>query len=334
MRKEIIDNEKDQYTMSQFLNDELVNDRNKGSLSISSGYFNIGGYSLIRDKLCNFSKKPDFNLRLLFGREAIKPDDERKSFESILEEIPDANEETNLQQELSSLELEWQSVELVDDLINFLSLPGVSVRTNKNRFNHSKCYIFDDSAAVGSSNLTRAGLARNVELNAILYQPSYQKELLVRDKRRWADADDAKSELIQSSRPRSLVIPLDPFRMYMKLLYEYYRPRLKEIDKARDTRIELTEFQRDAAVSSLRIIEKYGGVIISDSTGLGKTHIGLSLLRDLPYVTRKKILLIAPKQVLDAVWEPRLEQESIKTRSQTLEGTGTENFDSKEVSGL
>lgn len=35
MRKEIIDNQKDLYTMSQFLNEELHNDRNKGRLSIS-----------------------------------------------------------------------------------------------------------------------------------------------------------------------------------------------------------------------------------------------------------------------------------------------------------
>ena len=77
----------------------------------------------------------------------------------------------------------------------------------------------------------------------------------------------------------------------------------------------------------MRIIDKYGGVIISDSTCLGKTHIGLSLLRELASVRRQKVLLIAPRQVVDAVWEPRLTEESIKTTNISLESTGTVSFD-------
>lgn len=327
MRKEIIDNEKDHYTMAGFLNEELHNDRNKGRLSISSGYFNVGGYQLVRDSLWEFTRRPSFNLRLLFGKEAIKSEEDAKSFEELVERLPDSKNETDLQTELNKLDLEWESAKLVDDLIRFLSQDKVHVRSNKNRFNHSKCYIFDEAAAVGSSNLTRAGLAGNVELNAVLYQPSAQKELLDWFERRWNEAQDAKSELISVLENSKFGLPLEPYKMYMKLLFEYYRQRLEELDKAKDTRVELTEFQRDAVVSAERIIDRFGGVIVSDSTGLGKTHIGLSLLRNLASVKRKKVLLISPKQVQDAVWEPRLMEESIKTKNVTLESTGTDNFD-------
>ena len=46
-KKEIIDNEKDKYTMSQFLEFQLNYVNNKGELDISSGYFNISGYDLL-----------------------------------------------------------------------------------------------------------------------------------------------------------------------------------------------------------------------------------------------------------------------------------------------
>jgi hypothetical protein len=60
---------------------------------------------------------------------------------------------------------------------------------------------------------------------------------------------------------------------------------------------------------------------------LGKTHIGLSLLREFASVRRNRVLLIAPRQVLDVVWEPRLLEESIKTKNESLEATGTASFD-------
>lgn len=327
MKKEIIDNQKDHYTMANFLNEQLQSNLNKGQLWISSGFFNVGGYHLLRDSLNQFSTKKDFDMRLLFGKESITIEEDTKSFEELAERVQ--NDETPLQGELSKLDLEWESAKLVDDLIHFLTLEKVQVRTNKNRFNHSKCYILDDVAAVGSSNLTRAGLAGNVELNAVLYQPSAQKELREWFERRWQDAQDAKAELIGVLEGSKFGLPLDPFIMYMKLLYEYYRPRLEELEKGRGTKVELTDFQRDAATTAYRIMEKLGGVIISDSTGLGKTHIGLSLLKDVVY-NRKRVLLIAPRQVIDAVWEPRLRDESIKTVNVSLESTGTDNFEPAE----
>jgi ERCC4-related helicase len=52
----------------------------------------------------------------------------------------------------------------------------------------------------------------------------------------------------------------------------------------------------------------------------------LELLREFVAVKRKKALLVAPAQVLDTVWEPKLLEESIKTKNVTLESTGTPNF--------
>lgn len=327
-KRDIIDNDKDKYTMAAFLNEELKNSKNAGAIDISSGYFNVAGYNLLRESLWDFTKRQEFKLRMLFGKEAIKEENDAKSFEEQIETVEKTTDkEYSVAKELSGMTLEWESAKTVDDLVAFLKQNKVEVKTNKNRFNHSKCYILDDSAVVGSSNLTAAGLRHNVELNAVLYQASAIKEVKEWFEKRWLDAEDAKAELIKTLEESKFGHPLEPFLMYMKLLYEYYRPRLEELEKSKAARVELTEFQRDAVISALRILDKYGGVVIADSTGLGKTHIGLSLLRELASVRRKKVLLVAPRQVLDSVWEPRLLDESIKTKNRSLEVTGTDSFD-------
>ncbi len=114
--------------------------------------------------------------------------------------------------------------------------------------------------------------------------------------------------------------------MYMKFLYEYYRPRLEELEQEKGKILELAGFQQDAFSSAKRILAKYGGVLIADSTGLGKTHIALELLREYVAVRRMKAMVIAPSQVLNAVWEPKLNEESIKTMNITIEKTGTSSF--------
>lgn len=318
MKKEIIDNETDRYTMAQFLNEALK--RNGGPISIASGYFNVEGFAKVRDSLWNSTKRDNFNLRLLFGREATSKKDTTPTIE-----FRDSTE-TPITTEIDNLTIDEQNAMLVDDLINFLTLDQVQVKKNPERFTHAKCYIFDDAVVVGSSNFTRAGLTTNLELNAVLYQPSAQQQVRNWFDRRWSEGEDAKQELIQILEDSKFGLPLEPFIMYMKFLYEYYKPRLEELEREKGKIVELTTFQQDAVKTALRIIRKFNGVLIADSTGLGKTHIGLELLREYVAVKRKKAILIAPAQVLNTVWEPKLLEESIKTKNITLESTGTSSF--------
>jgi len=315
LKKEIVDNETDSYTMARFLIETLPRTRR---VDIASGFFNVSGYARIRDELWSAAKQPDFNMRLLFGREV--------SVNETPETVNCVGQDTTMNEELTKLAITEQSAKLIDNLIEFLKQDTVQIRKNPRRFNHAKCYIFDECTAVGSSNFTGAGLASNIELNAILYQPSAQEKVQEWFERRWKEGEDAKAELIDLLESSKFGLPLEPYRMYMKFLYEYYKPRLEELERERGKVIELTSFQEDAVNSAVRIIRKYNGVLIADSTGLGKTHIGLELLREFVAVKRKKALLIAPSQVLNTVWEPKLLDESIKTKNITLESTGTESF--------
>lgn len=332
-RKEIIDNETDRVTMGDFLNGAI----SKGTerLDICTGYFNVSGFSILKDRLWNASKQNSFQMRLLFGRETISREGYAKS--SLRDKEDDDSEdnspESSVGKEIENLDINEQSAALVDNLIQFLRQDSILVRTNSERFNHAKCYILDDVVAVGSSNFTGAGLGfANVELNAILYQPSAQQLVKKWFDRRWDEVQDSsKEELIRLLEESKFGAPLSPYLLYMKFLYEYYKPRLKELESERGKVVELTSFQEDALNSALRILAKYDGVLIADSTGLGKTHIGIELLREFVAVKRKHAIVIAPAQVLRTVWSPKLESESIKAKEITLESTGTSSFRPEEL---
>ncbi|GIU71458.1 MAG: helicase [Candidatus Nitrosocaldaceae archaeon] len=306
IRKEIIDNESNDYKLANFINENI----NNSDIAIATGYFNLSGYNLVKDSLWRVIKK-NKEVRIIVGKEIVdsisnndvKLDDPALRSEIELEEISD------------------RKAREVNDLINFLKNENVKVRKNKGKFSHAKCYILSNAVVVGSSNLTHAGLANNIELNAALYQPSAQKEVIEWFERRWNECEDFKEELIKVLEESKFGKPLEPYKMYMRFLYEYYKNRLEVEERITEVE-ELAEFQKDAVTTALKIIEKYNGVIIADSTGLGKTHIGLELLHELVAVKRKKALLIAPSQILRSVWEPRLLEYSIKTKNITLESTG------------
>ncbi len=335
-KKEIVDNETDKFTMGDFLNAEITKGTSK--LDVCTGYFNVSGFSILKDRLWNVTKLSEFRMRLLFGRETISKEkittslDFKVDDEETEEKIPEAS----VSEEIESLDITEQSANLVENLINFLRLPSVLVRTNAEKFNHAKCYILDNNTTVGSSNFTGGGLGQsregaNVELNAILYQPSYQKLVEQWFERRWENASDSKEQLIQILEKSKFGTPLAPFVMYMKFLYEYYKPRLKELEAERGKIIELTSFQQDALNNARRILAKYDGVLIADSTGLGKTYIGIELLREFVAVKRKEAIVIAPAQVLNSIWKPKLREESIRTDDISLESTGTSSFRPEEL---
>ena len=222
MKKEIVDNETDSYTMAHFIKEALQRTR---KVDIASGFFNVSGFARVKDELWNAAKQPGFNMRMLFGKE------------TPITENPDlancVDVDTTLNEELARLAITEETAKLIDNLIEYLKQPTVQIHKNPRRFNHAKCYIFDEATAVGSSNFTGAGLATNIELNAILYQPSAQEKVKEWFERRWKEGEDAKTELIDLLESSKFGLPLEPYKMYMKFLYEYYKPRLEELERER-----------------------------------------------------------------------------------------------------
>ena len=233
-----------------------------------------------------------------------------------------------MKSDLDGKEIDGASMDDVMGLIGFLKQDNVHVRRGRARFNHAKCYILgNEGAVVGSSNFTRAGLSGNDELNAGVYNTATWAKIRGWYERMWDGAEDAKHDMLQVLEQSKFGVPAEPYDIYLKILFEKYKRILTEMAKSDTTATKtLAKFQRDAVSTILQIIDERGGAMLADSTGLGKTHIGLEVMRQ-KMPKGKKVLLIAPAQVRDTVWKDKLEEAQISAKTIGMEELGRKDFD-------
>ncbi|MBU4186144.1 MAG: helicase, partial [Proteobacteria bacterium] len=246
---DIIDNS--EYQLFDVLN-ELLETRK--SADFASGFFNIGGYALVREKLDGISR-----FRFLLGREpSTRGLPTRTGRPTQLIDI-----HTAIHQDLAGENLSLENKTLVDNLVAFLYRHEVEVRLYTKTFFHGKAYIFDDTVIVGSSNFTRAGLTKNSELNAVQKSGIIASAYREWFDRFWNKAEDYKEKLIDLLRKsKHGDYPWEPYWVYIKALYEYFKDDLdaEGVDLFTSSRVELTEFQEEGYIKALKIMDKYDGV--------------------------------------------------------------------------
>jgi superfamily II DNA or RNA helicase len=178
---------------------------------------------------------------------------------------------------------------------------------------HAKCYIFGteppnpvDFAIIGSSNFTRPGLNTNVELNLLTTDQVHIKELGNWFAAMWKDAD---GELLNDEAVRLIerhTREFSPFEVYAKALYEFLSGREAPVTdwEQRESRVwpKLSKYQQDGYRTAIEMGQQWGGALVCDGVGLGKTYIGLMLLERFVH-DRKRVLLIVPKSAQASVWE-------------------------------
>lgn len=162
----VIDN--DRANMAAVLN-QVLEDHADLAMDIATAYFNIRGYALLRDRLKQLG-----SLRLLLGAEPGGAAD--LGLKPRLAALQAA-----LRGELDAEPYRPETLELVEDLIRFLSDQRVRVGLYEQGFLHAKCYLFYGDpkggplferfrpvlGIVGSSNFTGPGLTTNRELNLV-----------------------------------------------------------------------------------------------------------------------------------------------------------------------
>ena len=292
-------------------------------LDVSSGYFEVSGYGMVREALEAAVADPSFTFRLMVGKDAIRP----PAFDTFEEysKRAAAYSET-LKSNLEQGDLDGTSMGDVTGLINLLRRDNVQIRTSSVRFNHAKCYILgNEGAIVGSSNFTGAGLSGNDELNAGVWVTSTWLKIRAWYERMWSKAGDAKGDILQVLEQSKFGVPAEPYDVYLKILFEKYKRILTAMAKGDAAATTLAKFQQHAVYSILQTIEERGGAMLADSTGLGKTHIGLEVMRK-KMAEGKRILLIAPAQVRDGVWDDKLEDAQINARTIGAEELGRSDF--------
>ena len=126
LRRDTIDNLTDYITMQDVLNFEIPKTER---LDISTGYFNVNGYSLLRGTLEQASYKDDFHMRLLLGRQALIP--EEGTFEELAQKY---NEDAlSIKSSLDDADLTSDTLSDTISLISLLRRENIQVKLGRSR---------------------------------------------------------------------------------------------------------------------------------------------------------------------------------------------------------
>ena len=117
----------------------------------------------------------------------------------------------------------------------------------------------------------------------------------------------AKAALIGAV--QSLAVHRDPFLVYTLILHHLFRDRGDDLDEERIIRSatgirntvvwkKLYKFQRDGVVGAIDKLERFGGCIIADSVGLGKTFEALAIIK-YHELRNDRVLVLVPKRLRD-----------------------------------
>jgi hypothetical protein len=183
----------------------------------------------------------------------------------------------------------------------------LETRRYERAFLHAKAILldgFDPGLIAGSSNLTRAGLTQNLELNLGHWNP----EIFAQAKA-WFDAlwnEAVIFDLAAIFEEPEAEFP--PWLIFLRILWQLYGDELEQ--EREDTGdIPLTAFQLHGVWRARRILREFGGVIVADEVGLGKTFIGGAILEACAE-NRQRALLIHPA-ALRRTWENFLHTHNI-----------------------
>jgi SNF2 family DNA or RNA helicase len=169
--------------------------------------------------------------------------------------------------------------------------------------NHAKLYLFrlreEEQSLInapgrfitGSSNLTRAGLLGQQEFNVEIGDYGWEDAEAYFDEL-WATAiplselPERKEQILRIIRRETQVAEITPFEAYALVLKTYLdlmehktlRPQIKQMMEERGYRVY--RYQEEAVQQALTVLEEYGGVILADVVGLGKSVIACWLARE------------------------------------------------------
>ncbi len=236
--------------------------------------------------------------------------------------------------DLAAMAFDRTHARLVDDLVAFLERASVDVRLFAGPFLHAKAYIFERVHFVGSGNFTIPGLTRNSELLLAGTGEGASRALHEWFANKWAESADYKDELMATLRASKFGSqPYTPFEVFIKALYEYFKDRIN-LDEEREAAVDLARFQEEGKAEALRLLDKWGGVLIADAVGLGKTYIGLSLLEHELILKRRKRrvlrgLVVCPAQLRDLIWDEKIRDFALPAAVISQEELGREDFDWK-----
>jgi len=311
-------------------------------IDVAVGFLFITGLKEFEEELDIFFSNGG-KMRVVMGNQVDKQTYEQLSMVyHSLEELRRKREESdyrkvNLEEQSRDIEMNTNLMDqteenerFLDKMLSWLESGNIEIKLYVKEFMHAKAYLFHHRngpmasfGLVGSSNFTLAGICGNTELNAVLQTVPFKNLREWYDKL-WKESVSFNPQLIKiikrgwpGQRPSSFPLPYD---VLIRGLYELYKDVL-DIDAGflvRSLYDVLYEFQLDAVKRAISIMNKYGGVLISDVVGLGKSFIGLALLEhfslfDLLNGRSNRVAVIAPPELV-RYWEELLRMHNLEGR--------------------
>ena len=307
MNPYFVDN-RDGNTLARAIREQLQQlraaGRLPGELCIATAYFNPAGWKLLAEELRRLPA-----IRLLLGADPVpeaqqphrqpadprEPEYTREKVRSTLDRL-----ETALRQDRAFLPFDPEEDRLLRELIGFLQSGKIEVRRYTRHFLHAKAFLFrgpERGLLAGSSNLTRAGLQSNLELNLGHYGDPLLERVEHWYEELWAEAQPFDLAALYEE----LLAEYPPYLIFLKILWQLYHGEIAE--EAKDAGgIPVTTFQLHGVWRARRILREYGGVLIADGVGLGKTFTAGELIREYRE-RRQRVLLVCPAALRDTTWE-------------------------------
>ena len=279
-----------------------------GRLDIASAFFSPAGFAQIAGELGEVEA-----IRLMIGAEPpseAKPprrrlDESQTQFERRLLRSGLGDLDDGLRAERDRFPFTRAGRRALARLIEILKSGRMQTRRYERAFMHAKAYIFAPrieafgggaGVIAGSSNLTRAGVTHNLELNLARWDDPVVGQAQAWFERLWDEA--TPFDLIDLL--EEVLAPFTPFDVFLRTLYQLYGSEVQSLEEA-DHGLPLTSFQKHGAARALRLIEQTGGAIVADEVGLGKTFIAGEILK-LYIDRRQRCLLVCPAQLRDTTW--------------------------------
>ena len=291
------------------------------SVDIAVGYFYLSGFNEVAQQLATRPGK----VRILIGRTDRPTMEEIAAGYSPRETAAPyhaaqsrRHEATALGETLNNIgrnlaaQPQDDAIEAgVKSLANLISGGQIEIRAYLKERMHAKAYIgytgvgtAPGTAIIGSTNFSAAGFTGNTELNYPVTHPGDVAEVREWFERLWQDGEPVNERVVDQIK-NGWVFPVDPYLIYLKILYELYGDTIGDGEPPSIAPpVELTDFQQDAVTAGLSMLNQHNGCYIADVVGLGKTYIGAEILRRLTLQEPEAgdPLIICPAQ-LTAMWE-------------------------------
>lgn len=314
-RPVFVDN-RDGNTLARAITAHLGELRRRGQppaeLCVATCYFNPQGLELIAGEAQHLPR-----IRLLLGaepkpealrpRRAVadpnEPEFTRRQVRGALSEL-----DQGLRRDRDLLPFDLAEDRAIRRLLEFLNSGRIEVRRYEQHFLHAKAFLFrgpERGLLAGSSNLTRAGLATNLELNLGHHADPLVGRVEAWFESLWEEAVPFDLAAIYAE----MLTQASPYLVYLLILWHLYHAELKTEEEV-DGHIPITHFQKHGVWRALRILEKYHGVMVADGVGLGKTFTAGEIIRRYRE-RRQRVLLVCPAQLRDATWKAFLHQHQL-----------------------